>query len=200
MKQLASMFRTLIAFVLLSFVIACRAEPANTSSVDTVLIVLGNEPLDDSTPTVDTIARVNKAVEYAKKHPGCVIIMSGGPTAGSNTEARMMRDIAVSQGISSNSIILEETSLSTGQNAFYTAPLVRKMAPRRILIVSKSDHIDWAMPCFKRYSVFEKAEPLACDVDPAASIAQMREYLKTHTNEAVVRRMYYITNSIRGID
>jgi len=45
-------------------VAAEHPELARTVSFDTILIVLGNEPLDDLTPTVDMIARVKKTVEF----------------------------------------------------------------------------------------------------------------------------------------
>ena len=80
--------------------LCCRPNESHAGRdlpVEAVLIVLGNEPLDDSTPTVDMIARVNKAVEYLEEHPTSILLFSGGPTAGTNTEARMMAGLAMSQ-------------------------------------------------------------------------------------------------------
>jgi hypothetical protein len=75
---------------------ALRSNVAEAPLNPVVLIVLGNEPLDDVTPTVDTVSRVRKAVEVHKEHPGSIIILSGGPTAGKTTEARYEDGIAVS--------------------------------------------------------------------------------------------------------
>ena len=73
---------------------ALRSKPIEASIISkqplnpVVLVVLGNEPLDDLTPTVDTASRVRKAVEVHRDHPGSIIVFSGGPTAGKTTEAR----------------------------------------------------------------------------------------------------------------
>ncbi len=174
-------------------------EPVK-SPFDTVLIVLGNEPLDDQTPTVDTIARVAKAVAFQEENPATLLVFTGGPTAGTRSEARMMADLAVARGVSMDSIRLEEKARSTGQNARLTAELIRQIHPRRIFIVSKSDHLEWATPIFKRVAEFKSAEPLACRVDRADSIAQMEAYLKTHDSARVRRRLQQLKKGVKGVD
>ncbi len=165
-----------------------------------MLIVLGNEPLDDETPTVDTIARVTKAVTYQQENSGALLVFTGGPTAGNTSEARMMADLAVAQGVPKDSIRLEEKARSTGQNARLTAALVREIHPRRVFIVSKSDHLEWAMPIFKRVAEFKDAEPLGCQVDRADSIAQMEAYLEKRDSARVRRRLEAMKKGVRGVD
>ena len=180
----------------------CRADAPTpgTSAFDVVLVVLGNEPLDDKTPTVDTVARVKKAVAFQKEHPSTLLVFTGGPTAGTNTEARMMADLAVAQGVSTNSIRLEEKARSTQQNARLTAALIRRINPDRILIVSKADHLDWAMPIFKKVEAFRTAEPLPCQVDRADSIAQMEEYLTKNDTPRVRERLHQLRSGVKGTD
>ena len=67
--------------------------------VENILVVLGNEPLDDATPTIDTMTRVRKAVEYFSMHPSSILIFTGGPTAGKVTEAQVMANYAMSLGV-----------------------------------------------------------------------------------------------------
>jgi len=119
MKNVVSV---LAALVLLHFA-GCRAgeSPRRSSSVDTVLVVLGNEPLDDDTPTINMVARVGAAAGFQKEHPDTVLVFTGGATSGTNTEVRMMADLAVSQGVSTNLIRLEEEARSTRENARLTA-------------------------------------------------------------------------------
>ncbi len=182
-----------------------RTEPVESgetisSGFDTVLVVLGNEPLDDATPTVDTVARVTKAVEFQKEHPASLLVFTGGPTAGNTSEARMMADLAIAQGVPEKSIRLEEKARSTSQNASLTARLIRQVNPRRVLIVSKADHLEWAMPRFKRFPEFRKAEPLASTVDRADSIAQMEAYLKEHDSARVRSRLGNLEKGVKGVD
>jgi uncharacterized SAM-binding protein YcdF (DUF218 family) len=175
-------------------------EVARTASFDAVLIVLGNEPLDDSTPTVDMVARVRKAVEFHKQHPKSLLVFTGGKTAGSISEARMMADIAITQGVSTNSIRLEEEARSTSENARLTANLTRGLRPSRVLIVSNGDHLQWAMPIFRKVDTFKNAEPLACGVDRAERVSQMEEYLKRHDNARVRQRLQQLKDGVKGTD
>ena len=191
-----------LSLLLLLPVAGCSAgdTPQTAPKVEAVLVVLGNEPLDDKTPTVDMAARVNKAVAFAKEHPDAVLLFTGGPTAGRTTEARMMADLAIAQGIATNSIRLEEKARSTQENARLTAKIVTELAPRRVIVVSKQDHLEWAMPIFQKVEAFKTAEALACHVSRAESIAQMEDYLKTRDNARVRERLGQLRNGVKGTD
>lgn len=63
-------------------------ESTGRRPVQSLLIVLGNEPLDDKTPTLDTMTRVKTAVSYFQEHPSSILIFTGGPTAGKTTGTR----------------------------------------------------------------------------------------------------------------
>lgn len=198
-----SLITKAIALCLVLFLAGCGDEPNGQEPAvyDTVLVVLGNEPLDGSTPTIDTVARVTRAVEYQKEHPATLLVFTGGPTVGTNSEARMMADVAIAQGVSTNAIRLEEKARSTQENARFTAKLIRRIRANRILIVSKKDHLEWAMPIFREEAVFGKAEPLACVVSVADSIAQMKAYLiQRPDNQRVRTRMHALMNGQRGTD
>ena len=193
--------RTIIAALVLLPLSGYSAEqPRDDSSFEAVLVVLGNEPLDDATPTVDMVARVNKAVAFQKENPATLLVFTGGRTAGTNTEARMMANLAVAQGVPTNSICMEQNARSTYENARLTANLIRRLKPGRVLIVSKKDHLEWAMPIFKNVDVFKTAEALACEVDRADSIAQMEEYLKTHNSLRVRQRLQNLRRGVKGTD
>jgi hypothetical protein len=70
-------------------------EPQELKDItERAIIVLGDRPLDDTTPTVDMVYRVLKGVELAKKYPKAILIMSGGATKGPTPEAKMMGLIA----------------------------------------------------------------------------------------------------------
>jgi uncharacterized SAM-binding protein YcdF (DUF218 family) len=180
--------------------------PSNTARISTILVVLGNEPLDDLTPTVDTMKRVELAASYQKSHPESVIIFTGGPTAGKTTEARMMSNYAGSLGVPENKIKLEEKARSTGANANFVAKIIleENLKPDNIFIVSKNDHLKWAMSIFQSDKVpggvFKNAKPLGIDVNRADSIKQMENYLLTHDSKRVRMRLDYLRKGIQGID
>ncbi len=192
-----------ICLVILMTTLGCEAKDKDgepVSSVETVLVILGNEPLDQETPSVDMIARVMKSVEFKKANPDTQLIFTGGPTTGGVSEARMMADIAIAQGIPSDSILLEEKARTTSENAFFAAEMVRRLEPKRIFIVTKSEHIEWAMPIFKKIEVFKDAQILVCEVSRQQSIAQMEEYLKEHDNPRVAKRLQQLQAGIKGVD
>jgi uncharacterized SAM-binding protein YcdF (DUF218 family) len=193
-----------LLLALLPCISGCTASDtghADKAPVGTILIVLGNEPLDEHTPTVDMMARVRKAVEFHKANPDSLLVFTVGTTAGRVSEARMMANIALASGISTNSMRLEESAESTSENASLTANIISKFNPSHILIVSKADHLEWAMPIFREHSVFTKAEPLACTVDSRDSITQMKEYLVTHPENSRVRdRLRQLMKGDKGTD
>lgn len=198
--------RTIQTLALLLALLPCpgcqdRPDARPAARFDTVLIVLGNEPLDDTTPTVDMIARVAKAVEFHRQQPASLLILTGGPTIGTNSEARLMADLALRQGVDPAHIQLEEQARTTRENASFTATKVSLMNPRHVLIVSKDSHLAWAMPLFRKEDAFRTAEPLPCTVPAAASIAQMKEYLDSHPeNRRVRERLQGLELGRRGTD
>jgi len=205
------------------------SSSTTTTAAAAVLVVLGNMPLDDTTPTVDTMARINVAVDFYHKRQGnCIIVFSGGPTAGRLSEASIMATYARSLGVKQESIFLEEKARNTEENALFSAkllldrgilPLVapalddkqqqqhqqQQQQQREIFIVSKFDHLEWALPLFKQKKVqaqyFKDAKPLGCHVDVKASIAQMEEYCAKHPkNKMVAHRLDNLKKGVRGID
>ena len=199
------------------------------NTYENVLIVLGNEPLDSNTPTVDTISRVKRAVHFVTDindpQPSSLLIFSGGPTAGLNSEAEMMQDIAFNVGYSSDlasngcHIALEKQARSTQENAIYAVKLLhdKRMKFQKLFVVSKEDHLSWAMPLFQQvqqqmprvskdpeykniFLAFENAKPLSCTIAKEESIQQMKTYLITHNNQRVDKRLHFLKHNIKGID
>ena len=194
----AGIFLTVLA---LAGTFGCTVRPSPTQP-HALLVVLGNEPLDDQTPTVDMIARVKLAVSFQHQHPGTLMIFTGGRTAGQVTEAALMWQIARSLGVPEASVQLEDQAESTRQNAEFTAPMVGKLVPlpNPIYIVSKADHLTWALPLFRAWPILKSAEPLACTVNRQDSIAQMQEYLRNHDNPRVQSRLQKLQAEIKGVD
>lgn len=186
--------------------------PTKEEPITTVLVVLGNEPLDDQTPTVDTMTRVKTAVSYYLQNSRTtIIVFTGGPTAGKSSEAQMMATYAKSLGVPDKSILLEEKARSTGENAQLTALLLwkQKINPKTVYVVSKYDHLEWAIPIFKKHKgpvdVFKNVKPLGCTISQSEILEQMENYINQHpknspSTQRVLWRLKNIKKGIRGID
>ena len=172
----------------------------SNNTPENILVVLGNEPLDSKTPTVDMVMRVRKSVEFVSNHPNTIVVFTGGCTVGKISEAKMMASIAYSLGMPKKVIILENRAKSTSQNAHYSAKLLKNINNANIWIVSKKDHLNWAIPIFKEYKLFKNAKPLGVYVSRKESIKQMRKYLQKKDSPRVRRRLSMLLQNVKGVD
>jgi len=170
------------------------------STFRTVFVVLGNLPLDDSTPTVDMLQRLFTAIPNVKGRTNVALVLTGAATAGPISEARMMALVALSRSVAREQIILEEESWTTGRNAAFTAPIVERLGAQSIFIVSKKSHLAFAMPEFRKYAVYREAIPLESPEGRAQSIQQMEEFLKRHNEPGIRTRMEALKADSHGVD
>lgn len=166
----------------------------------TVFVVLGNLPLDDSTPTVDMLQRLFTAIPNVRGRRDAALVLTGAPTAGPISEARMMALIALSRGVAREQIILEEESWTTGRNAALTAPIVERLGAKSVFIVSKKSHLAFAMAEFRKFDVYRAAVPLESPEVRAEGIRQMEEYLKLHNNPGIETRLEALRADSHGVD
>ncbi len=176
-----------------------KALPA-PGKVKRAAVVLGNEPLDGSTPTIDLVRRALKGVEHYAQNPGTLLVFTGGPTAGGLSEARMMALVAASRGVPESGFRLEENAGSTRQNAELTAKMLGPMKLQEVTVITKPSHMNSAMAMFRRHPQFKSAQPLACDVTREEILAHMRAYLEVFERARVRARMEALAAGRAGPD
>jgi len=184
---------------------ATRKAPTRTASprvhFKQAFVVLGNRPLDDSTPTVDMVQRILTAIEYARPYGrSAVFILTGAATEGTVSEARMMALIALSRGVPASQLILEEESWTTGRNAFYSAPIIARLGIKKVFVVTKRTHHEFAWEYLSKYPEFKHATPVISPGAKEETLAQMIDYLKRHDDQLVRQRIVAIKNGASGID
>ena len=177
-------------------------EPSEVrrTEINNVIIVLGNMPLDEFTPTIDLVYRVLKGVELAKTNPNSILIMTGGRTAGRVSEAEMMGVIAWSRGIEAKRILLEENSRTTAENAQFSADLLNKFSIDKTFVISKIEHLGWAVPYFKKFPIFKNIIPVDCGVTFEQIVQDMKIYLNAHDNQTVRQRLDNVKRDYKGVD
>lgn len=119
-----------------------------------VLIVLGADQLGDGTIGLASYWRSVYAVRAFRSGGFRRVVISGGKLGypQSPSVARAMADFIVAGGVPREAITLEERSLSTHENALYTAELIRDWPGTKVLLTSDC-HIRRARRAFARAGI-----------------------------------------------
>ncbi len=110
---------------------------------DTVIIVLGYRLADNGKPEKELKGRTNKGIEVFRKGLAEKMIHSGGMVnlKARKTEAKSMADITLyNNDISAENIILEEKSLDTIGNAYFSKKIVKNNW-NKIYVVTSCYHM-----------------------------------------------------------
>jgi uncharacterized SAM-binding protein YcdF (DUF218 family) len=114
-------------------------QGANAAPAPTAIVVLGSGLLG-SQPTPTLQARLNTAIEHARRYPEIPILTAGGLGRYQTiTEAQAMADYLIANGVSPQRLILENRSVSTHQNLLFAKPLLPANA--NILLITSDFHM-----------------------------------------------------------
>lgn len=138
----------LIVFIF-GMIITHTKDDKEIFDVDYV-IVLGHKLVNDKANDV-LIERLDKTVEYLKINKNTKVLLSGGITE-SNTlsEAAVMSQYLIDNGVNQNTIILENESKDTIEN-FYNCKKIIK--DRKVLIISSRYHLFRARMICKMFNI-----------------------------------------------
>ena len=134
------------------------------------------EDLPDGEMAPELLERCRTALECLRRYPEAMLLLTGGGTAAVGnpaTEADQMAAWFESQGISRARMIIENTSLTTTQNALNSIRILSEQYPqiRTLAIVSSDYHIrlgSLLFQCAAFLREFEEGDP-ACVVAANAS-------------------------------
>ncbi|HET8598672.1 MAG TPA: YdcF family protein [Castellaniella sp.] len=153
-------------------------EPPTAMPTAQAIVVLGgntangrrnwfeNYQPDTAVLRTDTAARL-----YAAGRAPLVVV-SGAALDGGVSEARMMASALERDGVPSQAILLENQSLTTHQNAAYTARLLRRQGIRSFLLVTSALHMPRAMASFQKQGL----EPIAAPSPPQIVVPQDTDF------------------------
>ena len=125
-----------------------------SSGEELCLIVLGYQLNPDGSMREELIGRLKTALSAAERYPKCRVLCTGGGTASKNpevTEADAMAQWLTEQGIPESQIIVENQSLTTGQNAFFSNGILSEQYPEitQLALITSDYHIPWATVLFE---------------------------------------------------
>ncbi len=110
------------------------------------IVTLGFQLLPDGEMAPELLARCRKALECLQQYPEAMLLLTGGGTAARGnpaTEADKMAEWFLQQGIPRERMIIENTSLTTTQNAKNSVRILEEQYPQihTLAIVSSDYHI-----------------------------------------------------------
>lgn len=144
-----------IFLVILSLIIS-KMNVKPVKNLD-YIIVLGAQ-VKESGPSVVLRYRLDRAVSYLKENDNTLVIVSGGKGINEPaTEASVMKEYLVNNGINENRIIIEDKSNTTKENLINSKKITRDN--KSIGIVTNNFHMYRALLIGKKYKVIAVGIP-----------------------------------------
>jgi uncharacterized SAM-binding protein YcdF (DUF218 family) len=108
------------------------------------------------------VARVDTAAKLYDAHRAPLVFVSGAFLEGELSEAQVMAKALAEKGIPDQALIIESESLTTRQNAVFTAKELRERNIHTLLVVTSALHMPRAMAAFRKQGF----EPIAAPSPP----------------------------------
>ena len=159
----------LVGFALLRA--AYRRHPALGEKA--TLVVLGCA-VENGRPSKTLEQRLARALSILKARPATVAIVTGGPVAGTTlTEADVMAQWLVEQGVEQTRVILERQARNTDENLEFSARLVRELGlPEPVCVVSSDYHLWRARNAAATLTPPLSIVPVAAQTPPISRLQQ----------------------------
>ena len=133
------------------------------------IVVLGCRVHEDGQPSGAARRRAQTAASAFHELGASAVVASGGRRWSGVTEADALAELLVRHGVPRKAIVRELCSLSTIENAAYTAELLRAAELTRVFVVTCDWHLPRALACFE--SVGIDAEGIAAAA-PLTTVAR----------------------------
>jgi uncharacterized SAM-binding protein YcdF (DUF218 family) len=158
MKLLIRLVVLLVLAVVFVVGIAYLTIPTGntTASHFGAIVVLGNPANPDGTPGPEQRERTLEAVREYKRGAASQIIMTGGAAHNAFTEAHVMAQLAISQGVPAADVIEEPQAKNTIQNIYYSAEIMHQHGWHSAEIVSSPSHLPRTSLIMK---AFDRGQP-----------------------------------------
>lgn len=118
-----------------------------------VIVVLGASANKDGTPGSMMRERVLTGVQLFKDGFAPLIMFTGAAAHTKFVEAQVMADLAISEGVPEDKIILESQAHNTAQNAFFSYQVMKERGLKSAVIVTSPQHLLRSNLFFSRYPI-----------------------------------------------
>jgi uncharacterized SAM-binding protein YcdF (DUF218 family) len=152
-----------------------------------VIVVLGKGHPLEARPGPGMVERVRTAVEAFREGRAGKLLFCGGYTSGHISEAEEMAIMAMTLGVPRKAVLLENRSMTTGENAEGAANILRPRKFRSALLVSHADHLERALKDFRKAQAAKRIYPLSVPQElPKRSFPEIPAELRQAAFDAVV--------------
>lgn len=141
-------------------------ELPQTDMVPDAIVTFGQTPKPNGTPSGGLLNRLNKTLEMAQLFPDAAIIVSGGDVKTEFTEASVMKNWLVEQGIAEDRIYMDELARDTYGNAVGSLLELEKLDAHKAVVVATRLHLPRATTTMALYA---KRQGYELEVDSAGS-------------------------------
>ncbi len=121
------------------------------------IVILGYILSNEGKMQPPLYSRLQQGLAAAKLNPDAKIIVTSGLPKQGVTEAYVMEQWLIKQGIAPERIILEDQSIDTVGNAIYTADILASLGTEHVTLITSASHIRRAILAFeeatKRYNL-----------------------------------------------
>jgi len=97
--------------------------------------------------------RLVHATALIKAGKAPLMIVSGGAAPGEPSEASQIRELLLLMGVSDRSLVMEELSRNTHDNAIYTAQLLKERGIQEVLLVTSAFHMRRSVALFEAQGI-----------------------------------------------
>jgi len=118
-----------------------------------VIIVLGSPANENCQPGSIMKDRVAKGIELLKMGIGKKILFTGSSVRNNCTEAEVMAEYAISNGVSETNILKETRAENTFQNAYYSIKQMNELHFTSAAIVTSEPHIKRSCAVFGKFDI-----------------------------------------------
>lgn len=139
-------------------------------------VVLGFQLQYDGSMAPQLLGRCEAALACARRYPNSLLALTGGGTAAgdkSKTEAGVMADWLVSQGVRRERLIVEDESMTTDQNARNTTAILVRDYPQitTLAVVTSDYHVPLGVLMFTEAALLRGCETGSAPFTVAANMA-----------------------------
>jgi len=121
----------------------------------TAVIVLGKSLFQHGEPHYSLISRMSNSAQYFQQHHAKnkddIMIVTGGKVRSDVfSEAQVMKDLAMQEGVDAERIIMEESANNTIENALFTLDLLYELGVQSVVIITADYHLPRVQTIFER--------------------------------------------------